>query len=238
MAQLNPHILGIYIGTHGKINRTDVILQTPNGVSIVKQNLAGLCAVAYGTFRTRVQNGLLLAHSLLDGFDMAKTEEGYLEIHNKKASSCLDMKGSCTRFTNPSGWLQKRYYTKNKPSECSFVIAYMDKVIDLIHCTPEELDQFCEGLDIKDMLEAIHDLILVPETDMNESKFNTSTLFTIIELFRDTCGVNDVRILDETCNASSRELQGDFALPDKVGFGGKRRRTRRVKKSPRLEHIF
>ena len=238
----NPFILSIYIGTHGKIYPDLPIIKTPPDVKLIKQNVSGInaCSIYKRVDESvKIKNAHIIALSLLKDFYISYNENQYLStqpVCKNSVYSFTNIDNSCEQFYNPEGWLQKKYTYKNPPPYCAFSIAYMDMSFEFLHSTLPQFKEFIAKLPIpygvkfdrtifNFHMEQLYNRIF------NESKtFFTNDVFLIIYLFKRYYNVHTVHILDESCNrlfTPDAEIPTTFKLPKRIGYGGKKKKTRR-----------
>jgi hypothetical protein len=238
---MNPEIVGIYIGTHGRLLSTLPLLENIDGVTIIKKNKSALCAVAGGLSKYRIVNATTIAQSLLKDFFISQDKDQVINssVYKKEEHSHYNLSSSASLFTNPSeGWMQK-IYTYHGEINCSFAIAYLNKSIELLHCTKSELDDFFEDIhhpNIESFKRFLYGSIVNSQT----KTFYTKDIWWIIKFFKKICGVKTVRILDETCNGvepittkTGAQAWPVTRLSSNAGFGGskkikKRKTTRKI----------
>jgi hypothetical protein len=215
--------LAIYMGCHGI--RYSRIQRNIKDVTISKFNHAGYCAVNVGILSKK--RTISCAQNLVYGWEYLPRptqEEGLTsDFCNASPNNELDMENTCTNFyvNPPNGWLCKIYSSMADPQAC-LAVAYKDKVIDLLHCTIEELYDF---VDIQDP-SILYDLrIIIYDVPGKERVIYTQQIFHLIKLMKSK-GISKVHMYDITCNMNDNTTQ-----PENVGYGGKTKRKSKRRKS-------
>jgi hypothetical protein len=220
--------LAMFMGCHGV--RMTTLQPNIDGVTISKFNHSGYCGITHGV--TSKKRSMSSAQNLVYGWEYLPrpTQEEWFvsEYCNMHPNDGLDMDNTCSNFyvNPPNGWVCKVYGTKQDPQTC-LAVAYKNKVIDLLHCSEDELYDF---IDIKladpSMLGDLNFILDVPD----KRRITTEQLFKLIELFK-LKGINKVHIYDMSCNENDNTTQ-----PTDVGYGGKsKRRKRKHRKSKKLK---
>ena len=220
--------LAIYMGCHGV--RLRGFQPNISNVTISKFNYAGFCGTSYGYISK--PRSMSSARNLVYGWEYLPRptrEEGLTsDFCNLQPQVGIDMEGTCTNFyvNPPNGWAHKLYTTETNPNSC-IAVAYKDKVIDLLHCSLDELYAF---IDIKDptIMVDLNDFVIPKQK--KERMVSTAQLFNLIKIMKQK-GITKVHMFDNTCNLNTYTQ----TQPEGTGYGGKskhrkKRRTRKIKK--------
>lgn len=218
--------LAIYMGCHGI--RYSRIQSNIKGVTISKFNHSGYCGLNVGILsKKRTMDS---AQNLVYGWEYLSRptpEEGLTsDFCNLSPNNGLDMEGTCSNFyiNPPNGWACKVYASFNDPQAC-LALAYKNKVIDLLHCTRDELYDFVDSKD-PSVIDNIR--IIIRDVPGKEREIYTQQLFHLIKLFKPK-GITKVHMYDLSCNTNDNTKQ-----PEGVGYGGKTKRKRNKRKSRKL----
>ena len=235
--------LGIFISCHGQLE-PGPLLPPPLGVRIQKQNLGGLGCKSY---RMRSEESFeRTALELLNPDFIGCTPDAYQRFKPEDTVDTygdpIDKAESCEVFLDAPGWIKKKY-TFDETKKYIF-IAFKGEAMNLATCTLEEFNRFLKA-PTSDRLTAIF-------SKRDQQKYiTTNDIFTIIDIFRSRHHIQFVNMLDESCNVvlskvptekehrtSKTTVRRHFAIPKTeaialVGrnpYGGKRRKTKRVRK--------
>jgi hypothetical protein len=123
----------------------------------------------------------------------------------------------------PNGWAHKLYTTETDSNSC-LAVAYKDKVIDLLHCSIDELYAF---IDIKDptIMVDLHNFV-IRDIPNKERMVSTAQLFNLIKIMKQK-RITKVHMFDNTCNLYTyTKIQ-----PEGTGYGGKSKRHKKRRAS-------
>lgn len=237
--------LGIFISCHGQLEPGPLI-PPPLDVRIQKQNLGGLGCKSY---RMRSEETFeRTALNLLNPDFIGCTQEEYQSFKSYDErdtyGDLIDKDESCEIFLDASGWIKKKYtFDKTKKF---ILIAFEGKVINIATCTLEEFNTFLNR-------PSSDRLIPIFRKRDRQGYISTNDIFTIIDIFKSRHRIQFVNILDESCNVvlnkvvtekehrtpkGTTTVRGYFGIPKTeaiayVGrnpYGGKRRKTKRVRR--------
>jgi hypothetical protein len=215
--------LAIYMGCHGI--RVPGFQPNIKDVTISKFNYAGFCGTSYGYVSKN--RSMSSAKNLVYGWEYLPRptrEEGLTsDFCNLTPHVGIDMEGTCTNFyvNPPNGWAHKIYTIETDPQSC-VAVAYKNKVIDLLHCSLDELYAF---IDIKDptIMVDLHNFV-IRDIPNKERMISTDQLFNLIKIMKQK-GITKVHMFDNTCNI----YEYSTTQPEGTGYGGTKRRKKRRK---------
>ena len=236
--------LGIFISCHGQLE-PGPLLSPPLDVRIQKQNLGGLGCKSY---RMRSQETFeRTALNLLNPDCIVCTQEDYQRFKSEDErdtyGDLIDKDESCEIFLDAPGWIKKKYtFDKTKKF---ILIAFEGEVINIATCTLEEFNIFLKPSSDR--------LIPIFKKRDRQGYISTNDIFTIIDIFKSRHRIQFVNMLDESCNVvlskvvtekehrtpeGTTTVRGYFGIPKTEAiefvrrnpYGGKRRKTKRVRR--------
>lgn len=244
--EVHPNRLAIGIFTHGAFveDTSDTIstVDVPVGVSIKKRNVgaAGCYTFSHDYVGWPAFNATADA---LKSLDTCITPEEYSVEASKRIEQhpedvvLHNNKGTCALIEGASKYYLK-YYVLNSENSCIIFVMIIDgkfKYINIGKCTREALIEFLQDESVSTIIEPII------ETRDRENRIGINDLFFLIETLHRTVNITDVHIYDKTCNIVMTPDEPDQIskcgckyFKHGIGWGGKRKRTKRkVKKRSR-----
>jgi hypothetical protein len=275
-----PGTIGLLLNMHSVILANDII-DMPEGMVVNKNNTATCGSITYDVFRLSQKRPIVSAEELALRLTRDLTPCGTfdqlmedIEEHGNFYSDEKDrlmyivdehtphqqlpnsrFKGACSTIFDLTQAMNKTYETKptehdNSPPEC--MLAFAGIVVNLLE---EGLDGFLTKFRIRrETLTPKYIGFLSDVFDMiDEGKFDTYLICTLLIFLRDVFHANQVNIFDTGCaeifdtdkqqylykREADREYDELRKKNPKLGFGGTKRKKKKTKKTKRniLKHL-
>ncbi len=257
--------LGMYIRCHGILLCEDfpIQIETPDGLTIHKENLSPLCGYSFPFIVHR--NPEHVALELAKGKDMCYTHQEYetvlesLPTHFQRNENGELMyvgttynlgqeelfENACEKIEGKTKWVKKNYQISTIPSDFSiFTLAFQGKTCNMLTTS---ISEFCR---LFDFTHAETRQLSSALDEMRETNnFTTDFIFDVASLFQEYKGVTDLHILDESCSSPNnpfskscridKDTLQDFIEEHDLGFGGKKtkknKKQRKIKKTKTMK---